>query len=187
VSPPGGRSTLIARLTTSHVASRRLPHGCPTDPQRPTVSPGQGALTASFATRKSRVQIPPAPLNALVRALSAISNPCWLRDRVIRCPTHAPQEASPEHLAANEGVTGSNPVSSTKFPGQGDFSSSGRSLKPRSWSLTLHRRPTGCCGRSTSSSTRCFLTPSHIDQPSKKMPLRRATATTRNEGLAPHG
>jgi len=34
------------------------------------VSPGQRALTASFATRRSGVQISPAPRNALVRAFS---------------------------------------------------------------------------------------------------------------------
>ena len=35
----------------------------------PTVSHGQGGLTACFSTRGSRVQIPSAPLNTLARAV----------------------------------------------------------------------------------------------------------------------
>jgi hypothetical protein len=55
----------------SHVVSRRSFHRRSTGPLTRAVCPGQRVLTTSFATRKSRVQIPPVPLNALVRALSA--------------------------------------------------------------------------------------------------------------------
>ena len=77
-------------FTRSHVASRRSTHSRPTDPDLGPVSPGQSGLTASFATRKSRVQIPPAPLNALVRAIlqRARMSVCPLPR--LRRPTEAP-------------------------------------------------------------------------------------------------
>ena len=57
--------------TPSHDVSRRSTHSRPTGPDWGPVSPGQTVLTTSFATRRPRVQIPPAPLNALVRAISS--------------------------------------------------------------------------------------------------------------------
>ena len=45
----------------SYAALRRSLHSRPTRPLRRTVSPGHGHLTASFATRGPRVQIPSAP------------------------------------------------------------------------------------------------------------------------------
>ena len=67
-------------------------------------------------------------------------------------PTAAPQDPPTcadipwsegfDHIFRNEGVTGSNPVSSTKHPGQGDFRLAACSLDSRSCDLTHHGRPT---------------------------------------------
>jgi len=59
----------LSRITPSHIISRPSPHSRSTSRRMDAVCPGQRVLTASFAARKSRVQIPPAPLNALVRAI----------------------------------------------------------------------------------------------------------------------
>ena len=60
----------LCRLTTTHDPSRRWLHSRPTNPPDRSVSPGQSVLTTSFATRGSRVKIPSAPPNALVRTFS---------------------------------------------------------------------------------------------------------------------
>ena len=73
-----------ASLTvTSDDVSRRSFHSRATDRPTGAVSPGQSVLTASFATRKSGVQIPPAPLNALVRTNSASSSARQIHDPMI--------------------------------------------------------------------------------------------------------
>ena len=51
---------------TSHVVSRRSSHSRATRPSDEPKTPGPGRLTASFATRGPRVQIPSAPLIRLV-------------------------------------------------------------------------------------------------------------------------
>jgi hypothetical protein len=53
-------------LTVSHPVSRRSCHSRATSPESKAITPGHGVLTASFATRGSRVQIPSAPLIRLV-------------------------------------------------------------------------------------------------------------------------
>jgi hypothetical protein len=53
-------------ITSSHNVSPRSPHSRSTDPPTCAVSPGHSVLTASFATRGSRVQIPSAPRFCLV-------------------------------------------------------------------------------------------------------------------------
>ena len=63
---------------TPHHVSRRSPHSRPTDRHWGHVFPGQSVLTASFATRGPRVQIPSAPLNALIRAILGRSKRRWL-------------------------------------------------------------------------------------------------------------
>ncbi len=50
----------------SREVSRRSAHGDPTNPRIGLITPGHSVLTASFATKGSRVQIPSAPLKALV-------------------------------------------------------------------------------------------------------------------------
>jgi hypothetical protein len=89
-------------LTVSHDTSRRSPHSRPTD-QRPGVaSPGKRVLTASFATRASRVQIPSAPLTTLVRAYERVRKATvWARS-VMRRATNAPQDRALEPLFSDE-------------------------------------------------------------------------------------
>ena len=62
-------STLIyvSQQLTSHHVTR--PTAAPQDDVGETVGPGDNDLTASFATRGSRVQIPSAPPNVLVKAI----------------------------------------------------------------------------------------------------------------------
>jgi hypothetical protein len=74
------------------------PTAPPPGPESGPVPPGHSILTASFATRGPRVQIPPAP-QLLVRALSAISNVAACMICFVRCPANTPQDACPEHLA----------------------------------------------------------------------------------------
>ena len=62
-SPPGSDASVFTKV---HLVSRRSSHSRATGPLVRAVAPGQRALTASFAARGSRVQIPSAPLNALV-------------------------------------------------------------------------------------------------------------------------
>jgi hypothetical protein len=65
---PGCRHNLT--VVKSHHVSRGWSHSRATGPRMRAVFPGHSGWTTSFATRKSRVQIPSAPLNALVRAIS---------------------------------------------------------------------------------------------------------------------
>jgi hypothetical protein len=78
-------------LTVSHPVSRRSCHSRATSPESKAITPGHGVLTASFATRGSRVQIPSAPLNALVRAISARPRVAFGPRSVMRRATDAPQ------------------------------------------------------------------------------------------------
>ena len=55
-----------------------------------------------------------------------------------------------DRMFRNEGITGSNPVSSTNRPGQGDFCSPSRLARFGIRSLALHRRPTTLRVRGTS-------------------------------------
>jgi hypothetical protein len=92
------------QFTRFHGISRRSPHSRPTDPLRHAVSPGQGSLTASLATRGSRVQIPSAPLKTLVRELSDASG--WSLPAVpaVWRSTHDPQDSGGDPLIFCEGV-----------------------------------------------------------------------------------
>jgi hypothetical protein len=66
---PGGGGLTVK----SHDISRRSSHRRATSRATGVKPPGLGVLTASFATRGPRVQIPSAPQNTLVGALSASS------------------------------------------------------------------------------------------------------------------
>jgi len=86
------------------------------------------------------------------------------RPTAAHCPAGAsrfPWSQRFDHIFRNEGVTGSNPVSSTKSPGQG--ASWPRRLLAGSTILrshapqAAHKTP----ARSTSFLARCFLTPPH--------------------------
>jgi hypothetical protein len=97
-----GRAPLLC-LTVSHRLSRRWSHSRPTDPRRPPVSLGQLDLAVSFATRRPRVQIPPAPLNILVMGGQTTQEVCRERRQagppVERCrhtPPHHPRTKNGE-------------------------------------------------------------------------------------------
>ena len=91
-----GVTSPLCRLTTTHDTSRRSLHSRPTDPHCGLVSPGQRVLTTSFATRKSRVQIPPAPRIALVRAIVGVCASVCSVDSVVP-PLHGrPTDSSRE-------------------------------------------------------------------------------------------
>ncbi len=67
-TPPLGWRRLLSRChAKSHAVSRGLSHSRATEPLTLAVSPGQGVLTASFATRRPRVQIPSAPHPSIVQ------------------------------------------------------------------------------------------------------------------------
>jgi len=100
--PLAGLSTLISRFTTSHGASRRS-HSRSTNPEPEAVTPGHRVLTASFATRKSRVQIPPAPKNALVRAMLACEGGLLSGSRICDS-TRAPHGGHAVHLSKCEAL-----------------------------------------------------------------------------------
>ena len=104
-----GEGNLVRRIqrknpdrTADHVAFRRLFHRCSTDAPACAISPGHSVLTASFATRGPRVQIPSAPLKTLVRAISV--RPTCLSDpgSADLCSTDAPQQFCPKHLILYE-------------------------------------------------------------------------------------
>ena len=103
---PTYRSHDVHHLPKQHSqVSRCLTSLVPQPPhkaQTGAVSPGHGHLTASFATRGSRVQIPSAPLNALVRALSGSSvRAAGTRSALLRA-TEVPQDRGAEHLVLYE-------------------------------------------------------------------------------------
>jgi hypothetical protein len=87
---------LVTSQSMSHVTSLRSLHSRPTRPWMRSISPGHSVLTASFATRGSRVQIPSAPLNTLVRAISARALARHLYNSVIRGSTGDPQDSRRE-------------------------------------------------------------------------------------------
>ena len=99
-----GWRRLLSRLTRSHDISFRSVHKRATDPPTRAVAPGQRVLTASFATRGSRVQIPSAPLIPLVRAISGL--PVTLDRDSRSCDLDAPQATHKhppsKHLVACE-------------------------------------------------------------------------------------
>jgi len=78
--------SVSSRDALSHEVSPRSLHSRPTDLETTAVSPGQRVLTASFATRGSRVQIPSAPqIDYLVRlANSALDQEECTTSRISR-------------------------------------------------------------------------------------------------------
>jgi hypothetical protein len=87
------------------VISPRSPLSRSTEPHMSTASPGHSVLTASFAARGSRVQIPSAPPNTLVRAVAGRAIACCLGLFRVRRRTVAPQDRFLKHLISCEGVT----------------------------------------------------------------------------------
>jgi hypothetical protein len=92
---------------------------------------------------------------------------------------HCPWSDGFDRIFRNEGVTGSNPVSSTESPGQGPVLDRLTDRQHPSLDLWLHRRPTRVVSRSTSFCARCFLTPPHVmcDEPGLRVGLGLMTAT----------
>jgi hypothetical protein len=82
-----------SHFTTSHVAR---PTAASTNPESEAVTPGQSVLTASFATRGSRAQIPSAPPNALVRGFSGRPPVRPIRNSVVSRSTGGPQHSGVE-------------------------------------------------------------------------------------------
>ena len=90
-------------LTTTHDISRPSAHSRPTNHQSDIVSPGQRVLTTSFATRRSRVQIPSAPPFSLVRAISASAPRNQTRRSEVPRSTEGPQDSTCYPLVYCEG------------------------------------------------------------------------------------
>jgi hypothetical protein len=66
---------------------------------------------------------PASSTNAPVRALSALSNAAACTIFVVRCPTHAPQDACPDHLAGDEVLITDRPIRCISVTGvQADLS-----------------------------------------------------------------
>ena len=132
------------RLTTLDDVSRGSFHSRSTRRSDEPEPPGQSVLAASFATRRPRVQIPPAPLNALVRAISSSPK----RSRAVPfCHPVLHRRATGlrlEHLAADDVFKlVHHPI---RARGVGF-----RLLGPISWGLYRRHRPTHrmvgrCCG-----------------------------------------
>ena len=121
--PGKGAAVTLSGLTT---VSRRLCHSRATEPKIGLVSPGDGDLTTSFATRGPRVQIPSAPLKTPWSRTMSVYPERFLLPHVQhsgrhRCSTGLPRHEAPRSKrgASPHGreVTGSNPVSSTSWSG----------------------------------------------------------------------
>jgi hypothetical protein len=98
---------VLANVTTPNLARATA---APQAPGNGDKTPGHSALTTFFATRKSRVQIPPAPLKALVRAISARPKRSHFAHPATRCATQTRHRLRRlEHLAGCEVLTDADP------------------------------------------------------------------------------
>lgn len=122
-------------LATSHDASRS------TERRKGAVSPAQSVLTSCFATRGSGVQIPPAPLNPLIRAVSGRPTARWIHDPEVSRSTGGPQDSgfeAPHSLRG--GQRGMARI--LKVVGRGEWRALGWCPRiTRERMSTLHARP----------------------------------------------
>ena len=100
-------SSDLHTFSRSHHVSRRSFHSRATRPSDEPKTPGQSGLTASFATRGPRVQIPSAPQFRLVLVDKMPRAGFGLEEgfsppRATRRATKVPQDRRPRHLSGRE-------------------------------------------------------------------------------------